>query len=82
VAPTWKFRRKVLFPRTANSSGATTFQTYSYAGGVVDSTTFPAGGFAPAAFLFDNIGGVVTRRFDGAAAAAWLQIQNNLREGK
>ena len=48
-----------LFSITANSPETVTIQTYSYAGGVVGSTAVPAGGFAPAAFLFDTLGDVV-----------------------
>ena len=47
-----------LISLTANSSETIIVRTYSYAGGVVGSTTVPAGGFAPAAFLFDTLGNV------------------------
>jgi hypothetical protein len=47
-----------LFSFTASASEVVTIQTYSYGGGTVDSTTIPSGGFAPAAFLFDNMGDV------------------------
>jgi hypothetical protein len=49
-----------LFNITANASETITVETYSYAGGTVNSTIIPAGGFAPAAFLFDNVGDVLT----------------------
>jgi hypothetical protein len=49
-----------LFFITANAPEIVTIQTYSYAGGAVDSTSIPAGGFAPDAFLFDNVGDVLT----------------------
>jgi hypothetical protein len=49
-----------LFNITANTTETITFETYSYAGGTVNSTVIPAGGFAPAAFLFDNMGDVLT----------------------
>jgi hypothetical protein len=49
----------VLFNITANTSEAITIQTESYAGGTVNSTIIPAGGFAPTAFLFDNLGDVL-----------------------
>jgi hypothetical protein len=49
-----------LFTFTANSPELITFQTYSYAGGTVNATTFPAGGFAPTAFIFDGLGTVLT----------------------
>lgn len=49
-----------LFSITANTSELITVQTYGYAGGTVNSTTVPAGGFAPAAFLFDGLGDVST----------------------
>jgi hypothetical protein len=49
-----------LFYITANTSEAITIQTDSYAGGTVNSTIIPAGGFAPTAFLFDNLGDVLT----------------------
>jgi hypothetical protein len=41
-----------LFNITANTAETITIETYSYAGGTVNSTIIPAGGFAPAAFLF------------------------------
>jgi hypothetical protein len=49
-----------LFNITANISETITIQTDSYAGGTVNSTIIPAGGFAPTAFLFDNLGDVLT----------------------
>jgi hypothetical protein len=49
-----------VFTITANTSEAITIQTDSYAGGTVGSTIIPAGGFAPTAFLFDNLGNVLT----------------------
>jgi hypothetical protein len=49
-----------LFTITANTSESITIETYSYAGGTVDANVFPAGGFAPTAFLFDNLGDVLT----------------------
>jgi hypothetical protein len=49
-----------LFNITANTAETITIQTYGYAGGTVNSTVIPAGGFAPTAFLFDNLGGVQT----------------------
>jgi hypothetical protein len=45
---------------TANASETITVQTDSYAGGSLDSTSVPSGGFAPTAFLFDNLGNVLT----------------------
>jgi hypothetical protein len=48
-----------LFNITANTSEAITIQTVSYAGGTVNSAIVPAGGFAPTAFLFDNLGDVL-----------------------
>ena len=48
-----------LFDFTVNTS-VVTIQTYSYGGGTVDSTTIPSGGFAPTAFIFDNLGNVLT----------------------
>jgi hypothetical protein len=41
-----------LFNITASTPEIITIQTYSYGGGTVGSTIIPAGGFAPAAFLF------------------------------
>ncbi|MGA3239432.1 MAG: DVUA0089 family protein [Bryobacteraceae bacterium] len=41
-----------LFNITVNTPETVTIETDSYAGGTLDSTTVPAGGFAPAAFLF------------------------------
>jgi hypothetical protein len=52
--------RVALFNITANSSETITIQTDSYAGGTVNSTIIPAGGFVPTAFLFDNLGDVLT----------------------
>jgi len=49
-----------IFNITANSSETITIQTDSYAGGTVNSLVIPAGGFAPTAFLFDNLGDVLT----------------------
>jgi hypothetical protein len=49
-----------LFNITANSFETLTVATYSYAGGTVNSTAISSGGFAPAAFLFDNTGNVLT----------------------
>src|SRR5580658_290258 len=49
-----------LYDITANTAETVTIETYSYAGGTVASTVIPAGGFAPTAFLFDNVGGVRT----------------------
>jgi hypothetical protein len=41
-----------LFNITVDTAETVTIQTDSYAGGTLDSTIVPAGGFAPAAFLF------------------------------
>src|ERR1700693_3687600 len=49
-----------LFQITANTSETITIKTDSYAGGTLNSTVIPAGGFAPTAFLFDNLGDVLT----------------------
>jgi hypothetical protein len=49
-----------LFNITATTDETVTIETYSYAGGTVGSTVIPAGGFAPTAFLFDNLGDVQT----------------------
>ena len=49
-----------LFNFTANTSEVVTFQTYSYGGGTVNSITVTSGGFAPTAFIFDNMGNVFT----------------------
>jgi hypothetical protein len=49
-----------LFNITANTSETITIQTESYAGGTVNSSIIPAGGFAPTGFLFDNLGNVLT----------------------
>jgi hypothetical protein len=45
-----------LFNITANTPETLTIETDSYAGGTLGGTAVPAGGFAPAAFLFDNAG--------------------------
>ncbi len=45
-----------LYQFTLNASGVVTFQSYGYAGGVADSTTVPAGGFAPEATIFALVG--------------------------
>ena len=47
-----------LFSITANTSETIAIQTDSYAGGAISSTGIPAGGFAPTALLFDNLGDV------------------------
>jgi hypothetical protein len=49
-----------LFTITADTSETITIETYSYAGGTVNATSIPAGGFAPTSFLFDNAGNVLT----------------------
>jgi hypothetical protein len=49
-----------LFSITANSAENIAIQTAGYAGGVVNATTITPGGFAPTAFLFDNLGNVLT----------------------
>ena len=49
-----------LFDITVTTDSTVTIETYSYAGGTVGSTVIPAGGFAPTAFLFDNVGDVQT----------------------
>jgi hypothetical protein len=48
-----------LFDFTANSPEAITVQTYGY-GGSTGSPTIASGGFAPTAFIFDNLGDVLT----------------------
>jgi len=45
-----------LFTITADTSETITIETFSYAGGTVNSTAVPAGGFAPTSFVFDNAG--------------------------
>jgi hypothetical protein len=47
-----------LFNITAATAEFITIQTYSYAGGTVDSVVIPGGGFDPSGFLFDNMGDV------------------------
>jgi hypothetical protein len=47
-----------LFNITANTAEFITIQTYSYAGGTVNSVVIPGGGFDPSGFLFNNMGGV------------------------
>ncbi len=49
-----------LFDLTVNAAQSITFITYSYAGGSVNSTLVPGGGFSPTAFLFDHLGNVFT----------------------
>ena len=63
-----------LFNIVANASETITIQTYSYAGGTVAAKTFAAGGFAPTAFLFDNLGDVIT--LTNGTCARWEQIQS------
>ncbi len=41
---------------TVNAPEIVTIQSFGYAGGTVDSTVIAAGGFAPSAFVFDNLG--------------------------
>lgn len=45
-----------LFQLTLNSTTAVTIQSYGYAGGVMNSTLIPAGGFAPDFTLFALVG--------------------------
>ena len=45
------------FRFTLNATGVVTLQSYGYAGGVVNATTIPAGGFAPFAVIFAPLGG-------------------------
>jgi len=45
-----------LFQLTLNSTTLVTIQSYGYAGGVMDSTVVPAGGFAPDFTLFALVG--------------------------
>jgi hypothetical protein len=47
-----------LFDITANTAEFISIQSYSYAGGTVDSVVIPGGGFDPSEFLFDNMGDV------------------------
>jgi len=49
-----------LFHITAHPSDTVTIGTFSHAGRTVNSTIIPAGGFAPTAFVFDNIGDVLS----------------------
>jgi hypothetical protein len=66
-----------LFNITANSTETITIQTYSYAGGTVNSTSIPAGGFAPIAFLFDNLGDVLTLNTGDSSQVAQDPITGN-----
>lgn len=45
-----------LFQLTLNSTSTVTMQSYGYAGGVMNSTVIPAGGFAPDFTLFALVG--------------------------
>jgi hypothetical protein len=49
-----------LFNIVVSAPQTVQIETYSYAGGTVNSTAFAPGGFAPTAFLFDNLGDVQT----------------------
>ena len=48
-----------LFNIVASAPETVTIQTYGYAGGSAGGNTFLPGGFAPAGFLFDNLGNVL-----------------------
>jgi hypothetical protein len=48
-----------LFNIVASAPESVTIQTYGYAGGTAGGNTYAAGGFAPAGFLFDNLGDVL-----------------------
>jgi hypothetical protein len=48
-----------LFNFTLNINETITIETDSYAGGDLDSVPVSAGGFAPTAFIFDNMGSVL-----------------------
>ena len=45
-----------LFRFTLSAPGVVTLQSYGYAGGVANSTTIPAGGFAPDVTIFAQVG--------------------------
>lgn len=45
-----------IFDFTVSATTVVTIQSYGYAGGVVDSTTIAAGGFAPYAMVFALVG--------------------------
>jgi hypothetical protein len=45
-----------LFRFTVNTAAVVTLQSYGYAGGVVNSTTIPAGGLVPYAMVFSLVG--------------------------
>lgn len=49
-----------LFTFAADGSTDVIIQSYGYAGGTVDSTAIPTGGFAPVVFLFDDTGNEIT----------------------
>jgi len=49
-----------LFTITASALETITIETDSYAGGTLDSIPVSAGGFAPTAFLFNDLGGPIT----------------------
>lgn len=54
-----------LFDVTTNTAASVRFITYSYAGGNVNATSIPGGGFSPTAFLFDHLGNVFVLSNDG-----------------
>lgn len=56
-----------LFNITVLQAEAVTIRTYSYGGGTVNSTVIPAGGFAPAGYLYDNLG-TATVLFSGTCS--------------
>jgi hypothetical protein len=58
-----------LFSITANTSETITIQTYSDAGGTINSTLVAARGFAPTAFLLANVGYVLTLANDACGQA-------------
>lgn len=54
-----------LFSFTSDGSTPITIESYGYAGGLVDSTTIPEGGFAPDATIFDFLGDFQTNDTGG-----------------
>ena len=66
-----------LFSIVASAPETVTIQTYGYAGGSAGGNTFLPGGFAPAGFLFDNMGDVLTLTSGGCGQVGKDPVTGN-----
>jgi hypothetical protein len=58
-------RPAILFG--VSTTEVVTLQSFGYAGGAVDSSIIPSGGFDPDAFVFDYNTGALTAQYDGSS---------------